>query len=391
MIALKLAINNLKRFFQEKNSTLIYIVLPVAILAIIILFLSFDAKISVLVADQAKSPLTESYIEYLKENKQLIVNEITLADHEQEIDGKNQLYTEEYIQSLIKDLRVNTFIKIPQGFDEKFLNQENIRLKAYALNESQAQLVISNLNDSFFTNVKALYIGSGKDINKFNTLLEEFDHKEILVASQYTSENKTPINITFSLGMLIYFILLASVKITKYAVEDKTSRVYHRIFTMPVTAKDYILGYIISTFSIVAIQIILNILAISLLTQGNIPILEIIITLSIFSFCSIAISLLIIAVVNKESTIEILTQGVVMFSSMLAGIFWPLEFMPAFMQRIAVFFPQFWAFDLLEYLFHGGSILNKKQNILMLLGMFLLFFITAIYFMRINDDIKDAS
>lgn len=391
MIAFKLAINNLKRFFEKRNSIFIYIILPVLILIVVVLFMNFDTKISVMVADEAESPLTQRYIEYLKANEQLIVNEVIIADKESEIDEERNIYTQEYIQSLIRDLRVNTFIRIPQDFDEEFFNLQEIKLRAYALNESQAQLTISNLNNNFFTNVKSLYIGAGKDIDKFNILLKEFDHGASMVVSQYAGESENPLNMTFALGVLIYFILLASFKICKFAVEDKVSRVYFRIFTMPVTSKDYILGYIISTFCIVLIQIVLNISAISILSGGSIPVLETLITLSIFSICSIAISLLIIALVNKESTIEIFISGVVMFTSMLSGVFWPIEIMPDFMERLALLFPQFWALDIIKYLFHGGSILDKGQNLIVLSGIFVFFFITAIYFMRINDDIRDAN
>ena len=390
MISFKLAINNLKRFFKERNTVFIYIILPVLILAAVVMFLNLDSKISVMVADEADSLLTDRYIEYLKGNKQLSIKEVTIVDDENEIDNEEQ-YTEEYIQDLIKNLNLSTFIKIPKDFDEKFFNLQEVNIEAYALNESQAQLTITNLNNNFFTNVRALYIGSGRDIDKFNELLEEFNKSQPIAISQYTGESEDPSSLTFALGILIYFILLASFKICKFAVEDKTSRVYYRIFTMPVTPKHYILGYIISTFFIVLVQIILNILVMSILTEGNIPILETVITLSIFSICSIAISMLIIAVVNKESTIEIFTSGVVMFTSMLSGVFWPIDIMPDFMRNLALLFPQYWALDLIKYLFFGGSILDKQQNLIILAATFVVFFIAAVYFMRMNDDIRDAN
>ena len=392
MVAFKLAINNLKRFFRENNAVWFFLFLPVVILTVVILYFNFDGgRITVMVADQANTRLTHRYIDYLKGNNQLSIQLVTVVEDQQQIDPQRKAYTEEYIHQLIKELRVNTFIKIPADFEEKFLGLEEIQLTAFALQDSQAQQTISRINDNYFTNLKALYLGSGQDLEQFYLLLEEFEQRDLKVRSQYTGQSKKPYSISFGLGILIYFILLASFKICKFAIEDKTSRVYYRIFTMPVRARDYILGYIISTFAIVLVQIGLNVLALVLLTKGSIPVVETVITLSIFSIGSIAISLLIIAVVNKESTIEIFTSGVVMFSSMLAGVFWPIDIMPDFMVRLARLFPQFWTLDLIQYLFYGGSIWDKKLNLIVLIGMIGFFLVTAIYFSRINDDLRDLT
>lgn len=392
MVILKLVENNLKRFYAEKNAVFIYIILPVIILSLLISSMGGGkAGMYVLIADEDNSLLSQKYVGHLKDNEQIKLKEITITSDK--TDDKNNKYTKADLEKSLKDLKIGAYIVVEKGFETNFYKDQAPTVTIYGLNESGTLRTINQITNSYFSNLKGLYIGSSKDKDSFNELIEAYENKTVKISSTYTTDvdNSKSGAISFALGILIYFILLASFKLTNLAIEDKTSRVYHRIFTMPVKAADYILSYIISTFLLVLIQIGLSLAAIKLLYKGYIPFADLIAVLSIFSICATSISLLVIAIVTKKSTIEILTQGFVMFTSMLAGIFWPVEVMPSFMQSVAKVFPQYWAVDAIKALFHGESIMSKRNNLIILIIFGLLFFFLSGYFIRKNDDLRDAN
>lgn len=388
MIVLKLACNNFKRFIREKNAIFIYILLPVMLFgAIIMLTGDGGNKIPVYVADEDKSYLSSQYIKYLEEQDQYRIVPITITAHENQVSKEDSVYTVNDLQQLIQDMKINMYIIIEKGFEEDFYKDEDVTVKLYGLQKSETLHTIGQMNNHFFSNMKGLYIGSGKDPNKMQDLIDTFNEKEVKLSSQYISKNNNPDNMSFALGILIYFILLTSIKISHLAVEDRLEGVYHRLLSMPVKPKHYIGGYLLSTSSLVLIQIILSMGVLVIFGDMlTIPVLDIVIVLALFALCGIAISFFIIAVVKKMNIVEILTNGVVMFTSMLAGIFWPVDMMPAFMQKLARLFPQFWALDIIRDLFFGENLWNKQLNIIIIGSMTVIFFVLATYWMGAKKE-----
>ncbi|QUI25530.1 ABC transporter permease [Vallitalea pronyensis] len=388
MVVLKLAHNNFKRFLREKNAVFIYILLPVILFGAIMLFTgNTGSKISVYVADEDKSFLSSQYMTYLQEQDQYRIVPITITDQEDQVSEDEHIYTISHLQQQIQNMNISMYIIIEKGFEEGFYKDQDVNIQLYGLQKSDTLQTLGQMNNHYFSNMRGLYIGSGKDPDKLQDLTEAFNKKEVKLTSQYISENNNPDNISFALGILIYFILLTSIKISHLAVEDRLEGVYRRLLSMPLKAKHYIGGYLISTSSLVLIQILLSIAVMVILGDAlTIPILDIVMTLLLFALCGIAISFFIIAVVKKVTVVEILTNVVVMFSSMVAGIFWPVDMMPAFMQRLARLFPQYWAHDIIKALFYGESLWNKQLNISILGIITIVFFVMASYWMGAKKE-----
>ena len=64
---------------------------------------------------------------------------------------------------------------------------------------------------------------------------------------------------------------------------------------------------------------------------------------------------------------------------MIAGCFWPVQLMPAFLQRLAQFFPQWRVLDAVQKLQEEGGMSAIASNLLVIMGYALVLFLVAGY------------
>ncbi|MFD2074129.1 ABC transporter permease [Geobacillus jurassicus] len=101
--------------------------------------------------------------------------------------------------------------------------------------------------------------------------------------------------------------------------------------------------------------------------------------LRFFSLSAIGLALITVMFANSSASAGALQPLITVPTCMLAGCFWPVELMPAFLQRAAYFMPQRWALDLLVKLQEGRSFGSLYLHLLILLAFALAFFLLAVY------------
>lgn len=73
--------------------------------------------------------------------------------------------------------------------------------------------------------------------------------------------------------------------------------------------------------------------------------------------------------IRNPKNANMLNSLVIMPTCMIGGCFWPISFMPDYMQRLANFVPQKWAIQAVETISAGGTLSDITLPLLILFGM----------------------
>lgn len=101
--------------------------------------------------------------------------------------------------------------------------------------------------------------------------------------------------------------------------------------------------------------------------------------LSLFGLVAVSLTLVIFSYSTSYRVMNSMKMFIFTGSSMLAGMFVPIELMPRFMQKVAHLFPQFWLIDGIKRIQSSGLLRDSLLNIAILVGFSSLFFCLAIY------------
>ncbi|MDQ0176403.1 ABC transporter permease [Bacillus chungangensis] len=148
-----------------------------------------------------------------------------------------------------------------------------------------------------------------------------------------------------SAGFSIMFLMIVMISTTGAILEAKNVGVWYRLLSTPTTKIQVLSGYFFSFFLIGFIQFGLLMIMTSLLFKvhwGNMG--GILLLASALILCLVGLGLLISSFVKTTEQQSAFGIFVVIPTCMLAGVYWPIEIMPDFMQRLADFIPQTWIY-----------------------------------------------
>lgn len=325
MNSLLIALNAIKRTFSKKLAIVKLIIIPiVSVYFILGLGSSRSSDMTAIIIDNDNSKISAKYIEEMKEKHQIKI-----------------LESYDDINSSIIDGKAHISLEIEEGFENAILNGGKPQIDVTSLKGSQVTTWIVMGSDDIIKSMKAVAENSENE----EQLLEEyaaFKAAKIKVAARnvdYQGNNVSALSM--SIGVLLMFMMYNAFRNTKMMVEDKYSRTYYRICSSPVSFMEYTMGVLIFSLSIVVIQVTAVVIMMfttrSEVINAN-PIVIFVILL-VFSICSIAFGMLIVAFSGGYFSAE---SAVVNLSCMISGCFFPYEIMPEFMRKLSYVFPQRW-------------------------------------------------
>lgn len=147
-----------------------------------------------------------------------------------------------------------------------------------------------------------------------------------------------------SIGFCIMFVMLSVMLSTGVILEERVAGTWQRLLATPASRAEIILGYLVGFFVNGWAQMGILVLATHWLfgvSWGD-PLGFFILT-SVFIAAATAIGLALAGVVRTPQQQSVAANIGAVVTSMVAGIYWPYEMMPTFMQRIGLLMPQYWA------------------------------------------------
>jgi ABC-2 type transport system permease protein len=185
-------------------------------------------------------------------------------------------------------------------------------------------------------------------------------------------------------GFSIMFVMIEMISVTGALLEAKRSGVWYRLMATPSSRFQILAGYFLSFFLIGWVQFAVLMLSSSLLFDvhwGN-PV-ALMAFVSAVLLAVVGLGLFIAGFVKTTEQQAALGNLIVVSTSMLGGVYWPLDVVPNIMQKIAQFVPQKWAMDgFTELIARGGSLADIAMPAAVLLGFAALFIIVGMSRMK---------
>lgn len=267
-----------------------------------------------------------------------------------QVDGfKLQNLTGESLDLQLEEIRsgkVSSMLVIPDGYGEKLQSGTMAELELYrdAGDDNASAPVVALLNN---------IIAQFKEA-KLATVLKEFGQQDDAVASILQSpvelkdmkEAVVKIDTVTQVvpGYTVMFVFFIMITMVRNFLRDKTSGMLARLSGTPMRSHHYLIGMWVPNIVVVLIQCTVLLLFGKIvygLQLGDLSAVALLIIC--LAVCCTGIGLMLSMLVRSENQgigfVQIITMG----GAIVGGLWFPYEFLPAFVQTIGKFTPQYWA------------------------------------------------
>jgi len=347
-----------KRIFQNKTRLLVLLIMP--LLFIMMFAMQDERSLTIGLVDKDNSMLSEK-----------LTSQLTIMDKVKVIPLQEQAVYDKTVS-----YQLDYTIIIEAGFEQELISGGSPEVQEFYLNEKEKLFYARNIVNNFIYSMKNLAAGVEFEKVEFEKAFIEFEKGKLAVSNQAADNNKI-LQTKAAMGFLVQFMLYMSVITAGLILEDKHSRVFYRVFYAPVTLKRYIMENL-SAFLLVGIlqvTLILGLLKIVFDMQFGSNPMNLLLLFILFSLVCISLGMWIVSIFQKPigayAFIIVITTPLVM----LGGCYWPLDFMPEILQKIALFVPTTWVMTGVDkILYEGKSLIDLMPEILILVifsGIFL--------------------
>lgn len=362
----------LKRLFVRPANILLHIVMPIvaSVGLFLLMGLNSGTQLHIAISDEDMSKTSQDMIQVLDSKEGFELHAINSFD----------------IDDAIKNNHYALGIKIPVGFEDKILSDEEPTIQIVNLKETDNYEWISALINQEIHQYLTISQQSFDKQTYYQTL--ENISKGIQLTSQSVIDESVEKNsLIRTFGNYLLLLMISTFLIAFRIIDEKERGTFYRIGMTSVHPRIYIVANILAGTLIAMTQIALVLLSLRLIgVNFYASILMIYVLLSIFALCAISLSVF-IAVSASSTTAANATIGfIVSPSCMLAGCMWPIEFMPDFLQKAAYLMPQRWVLDGIKLL-QRNHMMNIIPNIMVVIGFTSLFFLFTVYKLKSEDNI----
>lgn len=355
--------NNIKRMLKNKLNMFLMFVLPVALMAFVMSMNSGTGGASVVgIVDKDNTVITETLKENLKNT------------------GRVKILEEKDIKEELIGNKIDYAIVIDKDFTKNIIDGEDVNIRSFSINETNAALPAKLYIEAYMSSVKNIAKVAGGKEESFYKGLEAYKVGSFkLEYKNIDNEEGNKANSLQSIGFLVMGVFSFATVSSNLMIRDKDKNIASRLFTTPLTIKQYMLQNVLSGLFISMIQIVVLLL---LLTKGfkadigPSPI-NMFIILAIFSLVSVAVNIL-IGSLSKNSRQANGIGGLIFIPfCMLGGCYWPREIMPEVLQNIANFLPTTWALKGAEKVIQGKTLMQTNVEIGILILFAIVFFLLS--------------
>ncbi len=372
-----LVLNTLKVTFRKKSNYIVYFALPILGL---VMSMTMHAgtgtnKLSIGIINMDNGILSNDIINSLSKTESFEVVQID----------------SDSIDELLMDDKLSCAVIFPKNLLEGFLSGNPKKIEIVSVRGKETTIWLENYIKLYTDNIYMLARASGGKRAVFDKLYEGYKNQKVHLEIAKVDDQANDKSIVFtSLGFLIMFVMIGTGNTAEIILKDKRNRTYFRICSAPVKPGEYVLSNAITNIIIVLIQICLLIFIMRWVFKINtyVPDWQMVVILGCFGLVAISIGMMIVALARSSYEAGVASTLVITPSCMLAGCFWPVEYMPAIMQKISYFIPQRWALDAVQALQRGAFFHDVAGNLVVLMAFAAVFFVLSAYRFSTTDDVS---
>ncbi len=359
-----IAANNLKKFFKSPGAIVLMFVMP-ALFSWIFGGISVKSEQNKPVVNvvEGKSDINSEVVNLLKKDNQFKWKIVSLKQ------AKKNVSEEDAVAAVVipDDLRERIMEKKPL-FDMILQRKTNDYLVLSPHLKGTARLVIRS-----YQAVEA------QEAASFPHLLESVaNHKGVTMEKetlQKDTNNMADVNLMI-VGFTIMFMMFGLSGAASTILEEKTGGTWGRLMITPASKVQISLGYLLGYFFMGWIQFVVLMLTMNLLfdtTWGRFTYLIPFTSLVIMTV--VGFGLMIAGLVKTKQQATAISAVLIASTCMLGGVYWPVDIMPDFMQKISLAVPQSWAMsgfkEIISGSLHSETLIKDSAA---LLGFTILFY-----------------
>ncbi|MBC1500711.1 ABC transporter permease [Listeria weihenstephanensis] len=370
--------HNFKSITQSKGKLLMIIGLP--ILSILIYFVSYGAQsgttmLKIGLVNEDPGVYTSQMVMWMKEDSDS-VQSVSKAAGDKKLTGG----------------QLDALVIFEKGSEKSIaaLDPQHITVKSMQ-GDTVNKTVKATVNASL-TNIMSMIQASEKGGQDFAKYASTFDHSKISV-TQKTSSNQQDVVLMMStqiLGFLCMMLLYAAGNLGELILQEKEDGTFYRLMSTPLSSKAYLFGNALFSLAVVVTEVVICLTAMRFVfgIDPGVSYLALFGILFVFSVMAVLLSLALGFTATSRKSVSGLQMILFTLTSLLSGALIPVEIMPAFMQKVAEFLPQYWVMNAITTLQQNGGLASISLNIAIILGYALLFFCIASYKFTKNNRVN---
>ena len=178
-----------------------------------------------------------------------------------------------------------------------------------------------------------------------------------------------------ALGFTVMFVMMLVFSMSGVILQERQRGTWGRLLVTPTARASVLTGYLLSFFVTGLFQFAVLVGASSLLFRISWgPLLQLAVMAAAFILCSAGMGMFVAGIVRTYEQQQVVGVLFVNATSMLGGVYWPLELVSDAMRRIGYLTPQAWAMDgFREVMLRGGAWSGLVRPLIVLLALAAIF------------------
>lgn len=367
--------NTLKVTFNKKANLIVYLFLPImgVLISMAIYSNAGSRPVNIGFVDNDTSAFSNDIVKVMEDSGNYNISKIG----------------NEEVKNKLLDSKLDAVIIIPEGFGRSVYENSLKSIEITSIKGQESTAFLQNYLNMYSQNLAAIATATEGDKDGFDKMYKNYMGNSLKLKVEKLADTRTNQNVTvFSMGFLIMFTMLGAGFTSQFILKEKRDRTYYRICSAPVKFREYIAGNTITSLLIVSLQIIMILMALKYIfrIETYVPAPLMFLILFLFGTVAIGIGMIITAYSNSSYMSGTISTLVMTPTCMLGGCFWPVEFMPEFMRKIAFFTPQWWTLDAIRKIQMGNGFENILINLAILAAFAAALLMISIYrFSRSNN------
>lgn len=298
---------------------------------------------------------------------------------------------ENEIKELIAAGDLDAAIILPAGFAQSLIVGKPTNIKIVSIKGAQVTGHVKASLDQQINNMASIGMVVKGDKAKFETLYEGFQTTDFRLSEEKVEDQSVNYNKTNqSIGYLLVLMLVSASNLSGILIKERENRTYYRLLSSPINPRTYVLSNIIVNLTMMMLQIAMTLLIMINIfrVDPGISYWSMFLILVLFALVAIGLSLVVVAFSSSSSAASGMQNMILIPSSLLSGCMFPLELMPATMQQLAHFLPQYWLLDTFSNLQQGVSMGQLSLNLIILIAFSVALSLIAVYKFGRNNDTR---
>lgn len=364
---------------RNRGSWMFMILLPVAFTFVFGVVPRMGGNtLPVAVVDQDHTALSKAVVQQLGTDSDIRVVPATTAE----------------VPSMLREMKVSWLISIPEGFQSAALGSQPLKI-GWTMSPNGASgsdaAVATGLQQSFqqwmmFGRERAQTAaaqGQSKraQVQAFRQGMRQAEqiHPSVSVQTKDVTPGRHPLSAgaQSAIGFSVMFIVFTVFSSAAGLLQERLRGTWQRMRASPVARGQIVAGYGLGFFIVGWIQYLILTLASHWLFHVDVPWnawVALVVSLYVLATCGIAL-----CIANLVKSVEqqmAIGSFFAIGSSMIGGVYWPLDIEPNWMQQVASFVPQSWTMRAFEQV-TSGVVTSAVWLPLGILAAFAVVFYTA--------------